>query len=73
MTLFTQDLSHCTGAGAANKKLAAAYERRIHETARALEWLADSPDPSLAALKSSLTAERDLDAAREIARHLTNN
>jgi len=73
MTLFTQDLSLCTGAAASNKRLAEAYERRVHETHKAIDWLANAPDRSLAALKASLAAESDVDAAREIAAHLKNN
>jgi glucose-6-phosphate isomerase len=73
MTLFTQDLSLATGATAANKRLAEAYEVRVRETHKALDWLANSPDRSLAAIKASLAAESDLDAARDVARHLSNN
>jgi glucose-6-phosphate isomerase len=73
MTLFTQDLSLCTGATAAHKALAEAYEKRVHETHKAVDWLANSPDRSLAAIKASLSAESDIDAVREVARHLTNN
>ena len=73
MTLFVQDLSLCTGAGAANKKLADAYEKRVHETHKPLDWVANSSDKSLRALRASLTDEGDIDAAREVARHLANN
>ncbi|MBI1214067.1 MAG: glucose-6-phosphate isomerase [Alphaproteobacteria bacterium] len=73
MTLFTQDLSLCTGATAVNKRLAEAYEKRVHETHKALDWLANSPDRSLQAVKAALNDESDVAAAREVAGHLSNN
>src|SRR5258708_2939314 len=73
MTLFTQDLSLCTGAAATHKRLGEAYEKRVHETHKALDWLTNSPDRSLAALKASVNGESDVDAAREVARRLVNN
>jgi glucose-6-phosphate isomerase len=73
MTLFTQDLSHATGANAANKRLAEAYEKRVHETHKALDWLANSPDRSLQAIRTVLNDESDITAAREVAAHLNNN
>lgn len=73
MTLFTQDLSQATGARAANKRLADAYEKRVHETHKAIDWVANSPDRSLQAIRTALSEESDLAAAREIAHHLSNN
>src|SRR5262245_43917235 len=73
MTLFTQDLSRCTGASAVHKRLADAYETRVHETHKALDWLAGSPDRSVQAIKTALNEESDIAAAREVANHLSNN
>src|SRR5260221_70904 len=73
MTLFTQDLSLATGATAANKRLAEAYEKRVHETHKALDWVANSPDRSLAAIKASLNETSNIAAVREVAAHLANN
>jgi glucose-6-phosphate isomerase len=73
MTLFTQDLSLATGAKAVHKRLAEAYEKRVHETHKALDWVANSPDRSLAAIKASLNDTSDLAAVREVATHLANN
>lgn len=73
MTLFTQDLSFATGATAANKRLAEAYEKRVHETHKALDWIANSPDRSLQAIKTALNDDSDIAAAREVAAHLNNN